>query len=230
MALRALLTQLNEDPAFSGLCGLLAAQPKARAWVTGLWGSARAFFWSGAAERLQRPLLLLTPTRDEARELYDQLRIFLQHPDPEREELLLFSGRETLTYERALADMEIEGERLEVLLRLARGEKPVIVAAAGMTPNSQKISTAHDRGATRLKSMKRFMGAESLFDNPRACCANPSLGQALRNHRFTWCWHFPPWECQTRIIPMTLWKFTRAHFTTLTFPRFTPAGDVITYI
>jgi transcription-repair coupling factor (superfamily II helicase) len=129
MALRALLTQLKEDPSFTGLCDLLAGPAPARAWVTGLGGSARAFFWAGLAERLQRPLLLVLPTRDEARELYDQLRLFLTHPDPEREELLLFPGRETLPYERALADMDIEGERLEVLLRLARGEKPVVVAA-----------------------------------------------------------------------------------------------------
>lgn len=130
MALRALLTKLKEDPAYTGLCDLLSGTPNARAWVSGLWGSARAFFWAGVAERLQRPLLLLTATRDDARELYDQLRLFLRHPDPEREELLLFPGRETLPYERALADMENEGERLEVLLRLARGGQTVIVAAA----------------------------------------------------------------------------------------------------
>jgi len=129
MALRSLLIQLNQDPVFTGLCDLVTGRERARAWLTGLWGSARAFFWAGVSERLRSPLLLLTATREEARDLYDQLRLFLQHPDPEKEGLLLFPGRDTLPYERGLADMEEEGERLEVLWRLSQGEKPMIVAA-----------------------------------------------------------------------------------------------------
>ncbi|NTV53674.1 MAG: hypothetical protein HGA76_11785, partial [Candidatus Firestonebacteria bacterium] len=130
MALRSLLIKLNHDPAFVDLCTWAQAHPApSHAWLTGLWGSARAFFWSGAAERLQSPLLILTPTRDDARDLYEQLRLFLQHPDPEREVLFHFPGRETLPYEHALTDMDVEGERLEVLLRLARGERPVVVTS-----------------------------------------------------------------------------------------------------
>ncbi len=130
MALRTLLIKLNSDPAYTQLCEWVDAHPApAHAWLTGLWGSARAFFWAGAAERLHVPLLILTPTRDEARDLYEQLRLFLQHPDPEREVIFHFPGRETLPYEHALTDMDVEGERLEVLLRLAGGERPIVVTS-----------------------------------------------------------------------------------------------------
>ncbi|MCD4813179.1 transcription-repair coupling factor [bacterium] len=129
MPLRSLLTQLNQDTAFTELCQLLDKTPDAKAWVTGLWGSASPYFWSGVRERLRRPMLLITPTPDEARRLYDDCRLFLEHPDPEREELFLFPGRELLPYEHALTDMDLEGERLEVLLKLADGEQPVVIAS-----------------------------------------------------------------------------------------------------
>ncbi|MCK5218843.1 transcription-repair coupling factor [bacterium] len=129
MALRTLLAKLKNEPVFTELAGLLGKEARPRCRVTGLWGSARAFFWAGLRERLRRPQLILVPTPEAARDLYDQMRLFLQHPDPEREEIFLFPGREILPYEHALTDMELEGERLEVLMRLARGEKPVIVAA-----------------------------------------------------------------------------------------------------
>lgn len=129
MPLRSLLTKLNQEPAFTDMCQYLTQTPKAKSWLTGLGGSAFPYFWAGVRENLRQPMLVLAPSLDEARTLYDQLRIFLEHPDPEREELYFFPGREVLPYEHALTDMDIEGERLEVLLRLGRGEKPVVVAA-----------------------------------------------------------------------------------------------------
>jgi len=129
MPLRSLLIKLHHDPVFNELCELFERDAKAHAWLTGLWGSAIPFFWAGIRERLRRPMLIVMPTLEEARQLYDKFRLFLEHPDPEREELFLFPGREILPYEHALTDMEIEGERLEVLLRLAQGEKPVVVTA-----------------------------------------------------------------------------------------------------
>ncbi|MBN1595752.1 hypothetical protein JW933_07495, partial [candidate division FCPU426 bacterium] len=129
MPLRSLLVQLRKDPVYNALCRHLENTPKAKVWLTGLWGSAFPFFWSGVREYLRRPILIVMPTLEEARILYDRLRLFLEHPDPEREELFLFPSREMLPYEHALPDMDIEGERLEVLLRLARGEKAIVVAA-----------------------------------------------------------------------------------------------------
>lgn len=130
MALRALLTKLHQDPQFTELCRLLSQGPKPQAWALGWWGAAYSYLWSGVREQVRRPLLLVVPTQDEARRLYDKFRIFLEHPDPEREELFLFPGRELLPYEHSLPDLETEGERLEVLLRLARGQASVVVVAA----------------------------------------------------------------------------------------------------
>ncbi|MEW6516800.1 MAG: transcription-repair coupling factor [candidate division FCPU426 bacterium] len=130
MPLRALLIKLHQDPQYTELCRLLSQTPHPKAWALGWWGSAYPFLWSGVREQVRRPLMLVVPTQDEARRLYDQFRIFLEHPDPEQEELFLFPGRELLPYEHALPDLEAEGERLEVLLRLARGQVSVVVAAA----------------------------------------------------------------------------------------------------
>ncbi len=129
MALRSLLTNLKNDPSYQALIKMLEQQASPLTWLTGLHGSARAFFWAGLRERLRRPMLLITATQEEARKLYDQCRLFLQHPDPEREELFLFPSRELLPYEHALADMELEGERLEVLLKLMQRENVMVVSA-----------------------------------------------------------------------------------------------------
>ncbi|MCK5241324.1 transcription-repair coupling factor [bacterium] len=129
MPLRSLIIKLRQDPAQTELCQYLEQNAQAKARVTGLWGSAIPFFWAGVRETLRRPMLMITPTLEEARQLYDRFRLFLEHPDPEREELFLFPSREILPYEQALTDMDIEGERLEVLYRLVQGEKCVVIAA-----------------------------------------------------------------------------------------------------
>lgn len=129
MALRSLLTNLKSDASYQALTRILEQQSRPITWLTGLHGSARAFFWAGLRERLRRPILLITGSQEDARKLYDQCRLFLQHPDPEREALFLFPSRELLPYEHALSDMELEGERLEVLLKLARHENIMVISA-----------------------------------------------------------------------------------------------------
>ena len=129
MALRALLKHLKQDDIFKRFCKKIENEDKARVWLTGLWGSGQAFTLAGLRERLRKPMLLVMPSLEEARRVYDQLRVLLEHPDPQREELFLFPSREVLPYEQVLTDMEIEGERLEVLFRLLQGENLFVVTA-----------------------------------------------------------------------------------------------------
>lgn len=129
MSLRALLINLKKDATYQSVCQVLAEQQPCQTWLTGLHGSSRAFFWSGFRERLRQPMLIILPTLEEAKQVYDQCRLYLQHPDPDKEELFLFPSRELLPYEHALIDMDLEGERLEVAFKLIKGDNIMVITS-----------------------------------------------------------------------------------------------------
>ena len=79
------------------------------------------------AERLGRPVLVLTPRPDQARSLAEEAAAWLGHPD----RVLLFPEREALPYERLSPDREAGWERLRILMALAApgtGPAPLVVA------------------------------------------------------------------------------------------------------
>ena len=101
---------IRTDRRLAELTRLLARGPGAVA-AESLWGSAAPILAALAAERLKRPLLLVTAHADEADDLRDDIEIAVGTP-PE-----LLPQLDTLPQETAGAD-ELAGERLRLCVAL----------------------------------------------------------------------------------------------------------------
>ncbi|MFQ5340451.1 MAG: transcription-repair coupling factor, partial [Anaerolineae bacterium] len=118
--LSGMLSLLAGLPGYAELLAGLRAGDDAAATRSpvGLVEAARPFVVAGLHRGLGRPVLVVTPGTERAREYYDQLRAWT--PDPER--VLLFPAPLHLPYQRTPWDPQLLGQRLRVLSRLYQTE------------------------------------------------------------------------------------------------------------
>lgn len=120
MSLAPLLPLLDHLAGFQRLIQNLRDGVK-RQSIGGLLGSSRAYLVAGLYNKQRRPILILTPTQEEAEEFKEDLGSFI-------EDVTLFPSWEILPYEPLSPPYEITDLRLSVLDRLTRREDLVIVA------------------------------------------------------------------------------------------------------
>lgn len=94
-------------------------------WVTGLRGSSPAFFTTAVFNLLQRPVLFVVPTIDDAHAFYNELLFFGNRCDA-----LLFPPLETQAYEDAIGHCDTSSKRLWALYRLCDAAAPCIVVTS----------------------------------------------------------------------------------------------------
>lgn len=95
--------------------------------INGLCGSAGSFLLSKiAAREPDRPILILTPTQERAKNILDDLSVFLGKEFASR--LVLFSAPDVLPYTQLSPEPRLWSERLEILFELAHGASKIIVA------------------------------------------------------------------------------------------------------
>lgn len=90
--------------------------------VSGLSGSSKSFFLSLISKRIDRPLVIVTPTEKEAKEIHQDISCFL---DAERD-IFLYPPWEALSTDMPAFQQDVELSRTEILSRLLI-EKPSIV-------------------------------------------------------------------------------------------------------
>lgn len=93
--------------------------------VFGLTATQAAFLLASLLEREGRPLLVVTPTHEEAREMAEGINFWTQS-----RKVALFPGREVIPYPVAARSPEVPGQRLAVLASLITGEIRGVVAPA----------------------------------------------------------------------------------------------------
>lgn len=95
-------------------------------YLSGLWGSSRAYFLASLFKERNRSFLIVTPDLEEAQSLQSDLRFFLG--DSQRERVYLFPSWEVLPYEPMSPTTEITARRMEVLF-LQQERKTMLVVA-----------------------------------------------------------------------------------------------------
>ncbi|MDP8255025.1 MAG: transcription-repair coupling factor [Candidatus Alcyoniella australis] len=106
----------------------LDARPAA---APGLAGSAPQLLLSRMLERLDRPILLITPDRPSARLSLEALRLFLGESADEPQRVIEFPDYDVAPYEAISPAGYTVAERIRVCHRLGRvGPPPIVVAAA----------------------------------------------------------------------------------------------------
>jgi transcription-repair coupling factor (superfamily II helicase) len=119
------------------------------AWLSGVWGGARAFTAASLAFRLRKPMVLVCVDESSALEVAEELRFFLQgfpslskpdevsgfhvkYPtvlDPGRDPLVFFPALEFGSVDSVNRQQGVSIERLLVLQRLALGEPLLMVTS-----------------------------------------------------------------------------------------------------
>ncbi|MBI5644108.1 MAG: transcription-repair coupling factor [Deltaproteobacteria bacterium] len=92
--------------------------------LSGLLGSAKAYFVASAFRKLGRNILAVAPTQEEAENFADDLKFFLPESD-----VLLYPSPEILPFEPQPAHQEILASRMEALFNLVSGRPFVTVSA-----------------------------------------------------------------------------------------------------
>src|SRR3990170_8803677 len=126
MSLRGLLPLLGTQPTYSQL--LQAVRAGVQPWVVGPTGSEKAYVLATLADDLELTgsgtVLVVTPSRDAADRLHDDLVTFL----PELEDRLVVYPQWSVGPEDGRPSPEIVGERLAVLTRLLDGAGTWVIA------------------------------------------------------------------------------------------------------
>ncbi|MES2200876.1 MAG: transcription-repair coupling factor [candidate division FCPU426 bacterium] len=119
------------------------------AWLSGVWGGARAFVAAALVSRLRRPTVIVCVDESSALDLYEELRFFLQgfpalsapdqvsrfhvkYPtvlDPALDPLVYFPPLESSVLDAVNREQGRSIERLLILRRLAQGEPLVMVVS-----------------------------------------------------------------------------------------------------
>ncbi len=102
--------------------------------IYGLQGGARAYFLSLVAERIGRPLLVISPTTREAENLFFDLAFFLGEEkalSPLQKRLHLFPSWEILPFEQLSPHPDNVAARLEGLYHLVEGQAPILISTPG---------------------------------------------------------------------------------------------------
>ncbi len=133
MKLHGLLTLISSLSGYDQLIHSLAspgAQEKASLSLT-LLEEARPYLLAGLRRDLGLPMLVITPRRDRARQIYEQLRIWSSSP----EGIFRFPEPDVLSYERIPWDRGIARDRLATLASLVaengivRDRPPFLIAS-----------------------------------------------------------------------------------------------------
>ncbi len=97
--------------------------------VSGLKGSALGFYASMLAEMLDRHIVVIAPTADDAQEIYKELRFFYETGSDGASEnpLVLMPPLETQPYENVVSHCDISSERLWALYRLCDSPQPCTI-------------------------------------------------------------------------------------------------------
>ncbi|WP_044641823.1 transcription-repair coupling factor [Risungbinella massiliensis] len=110
--------------------------------VTGLTGTARMLYVAALYQQLERPVVIMTHNLNQAQKAYEDLLELI-----DRENLLLYPANELVTTEIALSGSETLGERIQVLSRLSRGFRGVLVVpfsgARKLFPPKATFQNAH---------------------------------------------------------------------------------------
>jgi len=118
-----LLQKWQKDPDFLYLC-CDNVQERSVQLVTGLEGSQRSFFVAALYHRSTAAALLLTTDQARAERLYEELKGLLLEA-----EVCIFPPRDFFYAEEVLSQSkEISKQRLQVMEKLAAGEKVLVVA------------------------------------------------------------------------------------------------------
>ncbi|MCY0880074.1 MAG: transcription-repair coupling factor [Firmicutes bacterium] len=120
--LTTLLSVWTGYPPYQELVARLA-DGRVRAQVTGLSGSLPTFVTARLAHDLARPVLVITPSLQEARRFQEELSAFLPHAS-----VALLPARPEVAGDVRAESGEWHHERLSALFRAAREERPVLVA------------------------------------------------------------------------------------------------------
>jgi transcription-repair coupling factor (superfamily II helicase) len=110
---------------------------KGRVPVSGLSGSDRAFFITELARRLERPLLVVTPSDHEARDFLSAIEVFSSGHSAPRP-LIHFPHYHLLPFKETAYHAETASARLSALYRMAGGGAPatVVCAAQALMPRT----------------------------------------------------------------------------------------------
>jgi transcription-repair coupling factor (superfamily II helicase) len=98
--------------------------------VQGLQGGARAYVLTLVAQRVKRPLLVVSPNAREAENLYDDLAFFLGEDrslPPVHRRLHLFPAWEVLPFEKLSPHPDNLAGRLEGLYKLVEESAPILI-------------------------------------------------------------------------------------------------------
>ncbi len=112
-----------EYPVFQNLLNRVIDDPDKTAEVTGLAGSSESLLLASLADRLDRPMLVLTFGADEATHLYEDLSFLLGGNTA-----ALYPSRQILPYDFRAPVGEVMGRRISTLSALANGQHKLIVA------------------------------------------------------------------------------------------------------
>ena len=100
-------------------------------FLSGLKGSAAAFFLSLLFQELQKTFLVITSSHDEALDLYDEIAFFRGREadagNYDAQDILVFPPLETHPYEHLATHPDVSGQRVWTLYQLCRKEKPALV-------------------------------------------------------------------------------------------------------
>jgi transcription-repair coupling factor (superfamily II helicase) len=99
--------------------------------IQGLQGGARAFVLARVAERIKRPLLIITANANQAENLYDDLSFFLGEEralPPFRKRLHLLPSWEVLPFEKLSPHPDNIAGRLEGLYKLVEEAAPILIS------------------------------------------------------------------------------------------------------
>lgn len=111
---------------------LQAATPEV--YATGVRGSAPAFFTAQLFDMLQRHILFVCPSFEEAQALFEEMLFYRSSGIPDEAlaaaEVLLFPPLETQAYEDVLSHCDISSQRLWTLYRLCEAQQPCLVVTS----------------------------------------------------------------------------------------------------
>jgi transcription-repair coupling factor (superfamily II helicase) len=99
--------------------------------LQGVQGGARAYVLSLAAERNPRPILVVSPSVQDAENLFDDLAFFLREDrslPPFRKRLHLFPSWEVLPFEKLSPHSDNLAGRLEGLYKIVEESVPILIA------------------------------------------------------------------------------------------------------
>lgn len=119
--MQSLIRAFSEDREFGSIVTGVEAGMREQL-ISGLAGSARQVFIAALADKLQRPVVVVTHNMFSAQKMTEDLLECLSE-----EQVLLYPANELLVTETAIASPETLAQRIDVLTRLADGFRGVMV-------------------------------------------------------------------------------------------------------